>query len=115
MQAGLDFLRGLQPNGAGRRIFVCGEMRDLGPEGNELHAELGRAIDVAVAEVLITVGDLTVETAQAAEGNGHAPHVIACADVDEAAAAVKAQARPGDIVYLKASRSVGLEKVLESF
>jgi len=61
------------------------------------------------------VGNLTLNTARAAAANSQALRIITCADVDEAAATLKDEARPDDIVYLKASRSVGLEKVLESF
>ncbi|MFH1708545.1 MAG: UDP-N-acetylmuramoyl-tripeptide--D-alanyl-D-alanine ligase [Planctomycetota bacterium] len=113
MRAGIAFLGGLDAR-PGRKIFVCGDMRDLGPGAETLHDAVGRLITARTADLLITVGPLAAAAGRmAAEGTTPPAQVIACATVAEARQALAGAVRPGDTVYLKGSRSVGLEGVLE--
>ena len=63
-------LHNLRPAGAAnpnrRLVFICGEMAELGPQTQALHAELGRAVAEAGVDLLVTVGKLPQTTAQAA-------------------------------------------------
>ena len=87
--------------GERRRLAVLGEMAELGPGAAGFHEEVGRQAAELGVEV-IAVGPL-------ARGYG-GRHV---ADAEEAAAAVVDVLRPGDVVLVKGSRSVGLEAVAE--
>ncbi len=87
----------------GRRIAVLGDMRELGPDERRLHEEIG-AYARERADVLVTVGPLA-----AAMAGDHA-----VADAEEAAALVAGLIRPGDTILVKASRGVGLERVVEA-
>lgn len=94
----------------GRRVLVFGDMLELGQNEVEEHREIGRAIGHAAPEVVVAVGPLAKEALdQVACGERH--HFETSG---EAAAFVAENARDGDIVLVKASRGVALEKVVES-
>jgi UDP-N-acetylmuramoyl-tripeptide--D-alanyl-D-alanine ligase len=74
----------------------------------ELVARLG-------IEELVVVGATARSIASGAMREGVEPgHVRVCADVEEAIATVRAMVRPGDVVLVKGSRVVGLERVAEA-
>ena len=83
----------------GRRLAVLGGMAELGAEGPRYHREIGRLLsDVDHA---IAVGELAREY-------GAEEWV---ADANEAAERLAELVQPGDVVLVKGSRSVGLERV----
>src|SRR5205085_11475190 len=95
-----------------RSLAVRGEMADLGPGGPAEHETVGRlAARLGVSRVL-AVGDAArpIERAAALEGSwdGAASWLP---DVGTAIAALRDELRPGDVVLVKASRAVGLERV----
>lgn len=99
--------------GAGRRALVLGDMLELGPVAPEAHRELGVAAAESVPALLLAVGAFSGQVAAGAHAAGLAPAAIATAPDAAAAAAVLAEwLRPGDLVLLKGSRGVGLERVL---
>lgn len=111
MLAALQTLHDLP--GEGRRIAVLGDMAELGEHSAAAHAEIGRrAAELGVA-CLITVGRWARPTSEAARAAGLVD-VTEFADVPAAALTVKNMVRPGDLVLLKASRAVGLERVGEA-
>lgn len=112
MKAALQTLRGMQC--AGKRIAVLGDMGELGPDEAALHAQVGMVAAASRLDVLVCVGPLSRNTAQAAEQAGMPTGCISC--VDDAAAAVKllgTMLQEGDLVLVKASRFMGLEKIVE--
>ncbi len=93
---------------APRAVAVLGEMAELGPDGERFHGEIGeRAAEAGVA-LLVAVGPLA--RAYGA-GYGGAGELIEARDAEQAAAVLAAAIRPGDVVLVKGSRSVGLERV----
>jgi UDP-N-acetylmuramoyl-tripeptide--D-alanyl-D-alanine ligase len=89
---------------AGRRtVAVLGEMAELGPEAPRFHAEIGDA--AAIVDVVVGVGGLA---------RGYRPDEWA-ATAAEAVELVRELVRPGDVILVKGSRSVGLEVVAEAF
>ncbi len=103
------------PARGGRRIAVLGDMGELGEDDEErLHREVGRAAATSGLDALVCVGPRAEWIAAGAGDSGMAPADIV--RVSDAAAAREALAdlvRPGDLVLLKASRSMALERVLE--
>ena len=87
-------------------------MFELGPDEAELHAGVGRAAAASGVDVLVAVGALSKHTASAARAAG-----VGCvleADGAEAAAAhVRALGKPGDVVLVKASHGMKLERVVQ--
>ncbi len=96
----------------GRRIAVLGDMLELGERELDYHREAGRAVPKSV-DVVIGVGrraqSLLEGARQAGLSNGQLHHF---ADAESAGRFLVDFVRPGDLVLLKASRGVGLEKAV---
>lgn len=106
-------LRTLAELARGRRaIVVLGEMRELGPGGADEHQRLGAVVAEAAAVAIVSCGGLAERTALEAERAG--VHAIRSPDVEAAARAAVAIVAPGDVVLVKASRSVGAEQVVDA-
>ncbi len=97
-----------------RTIAVLGEMAELGPISEQAHREVGRmAVDYGT-DILITVGRKARKIAQAAREKGlPRGSVYAVERVDKAAEILRAIIEPGDVVLIKGSRFLGLEKLVE--
>ncbi|MGE5226162.1 MAG: UDP-N-acetylmuramoyl-tripeptide--D-alanyl-D-alanine ligase [Planctomycetaceae bacterium] len=101
--------------GEGRLIAVLGAMAELGPIAAEEHERVGELAARIRVDRLITVGDGATAIAVAGVREGVEPeHVASYRDADGALADVRAHARPGDLVLVKASRVVGLERLAEA-
>jgi UDP-N-acetylmuramoyl-tripeptide--D-alanyl-D-alanine ligase len=101
-KAALDYLGDV----AGERIFVLGDMRELGPAERELHGQVG-AYARGRCDRFIAVGALAAHAA-AAFGEGSAAY----ADLDAAARDVAGRLSADVTVLVKASRSMGLERLV---
>lgn len=96
---------------AGRKIAVIGDMRELGPESQRHHLELGRCLarEESIGIVLLVGGE-----ARSMAGTLRDEQERRCFDtVEEARAAVMEIVRPGDCLLLKGSRAMGLEKIVK--
>ncbi len=96
---------------AGRRIVVAGEMLELGPAGEQMHRDSGRHIAEKKIDVLIGVRGLAQALVDGADGSGTQAKFVATPE--EAGYWLAGETRDGDVVLLKASRGVKLEKALE--
>ncbi len=94
-----------------RRIFVFGDMLEMGPEGEPAHREVGRAAAEAGVTWLIAVGELAALAAQEAAERG--VRTSAVGSPEAAAELVRPELREGDVVLVKGSRSMGLERAVE--
>jgi UDP-N-acetylmuramoyl-tripeptide--D-alanyl-D-alanine ligase len=87
-------------------------MAELGPIAAEEHGRVGELLARLGIDRLFTVGPDGEPIAAAAEREGIEPErIVRCVDVPHAVAAVRAAARPGDLVLIKASRVAGLDRV----
>ena len=115
VEAALDSLVAIE--GTGRRIAVLGRMAELGAEGRDAHERVGRRCAELGVDHLVVVGDVADdqdEVAPVAAG-ARAAGTAAVTEVADAAAAAEVVAglvRPGDVVLIKGSRVVGLERVV---
>jgi UDP-N-acetylmuramoyl-tripeptide--D-alanyl-D-alanine ligase len=98
---------------AGRRIVVAGEMLELGPAGEEMHRAAGQHIAGNRIDVLLGVRGLAQAIVDGARGAGGQAEFVATPE--EAGEWLAREARDGDVVLLKASRGVKLEKALETW
>jgi UDP-N-acetylmuramoyl-tripeptide--D-alanyl-D-alanine ligase len=118
---------------ARRRIVVAGEMLELGSSGEELHRECGRYIAGNAAgsaaenaarnaaggqaarklDFLLGVRGLAKPMVQAAREAGMDAEFVATPE--EAGEWLARETREGDVVLLKASRGVKLEKALDKW
>ena len=118
MANALAILRGLRaPSDSGGRrrlVFICGEMAELGPQTEALHAELGQAVARAGVDLLLAVGAPTQVTARAAEASDAAQVHRAC--FEDTAALCEDLDRfieEDDIILVKGSRTARLERVVK--
>jgi UDP-N-acetylmuramoyl-tripeptide--D-alanyl-D-alanine ligase len=98
---------------AGRRIVVAGEMLELGPAGEEMHRAAGLHAAEKKIDVLIGVRGLAQGMVDAARQAGSEAEFVATPE--EAGEWLARETRDGDVVLLKASRGVKLEKALETW
>lgn len=113
-RAALEAFKGMAA--AGKKILVMGDMLELGAAAERAHREIGRAAVECGVDLLIAVGELgALAAAEAVKAGMSGADVVQCADAREAASVLRERAREGDCVLLKASRRVGLEKVLEEW
>jgi len=112
--AALDFLAET-PVGAGRRRYaVLGDMLELGPDEERLHREIG-AKAAGIVDGLLTVGERGRWMAEAARQSGLS-RVESAADVEDAIVAFDraVPAGAGDLVLVKGSRGVELDRLVEA-
>jgi UDP-N-acetylmuramoyl-tripeptide--D-alanyl-D-alanine ligase len=96
---------------AKRRIVVAGEMLELGAAGEDLHRRSGHYMAEKKIDVLLGVRGLAQPMVDAARQAGmHAEFVPT---PEEAGEWLAREARDGDVILLKASRGVKLERALE--
>ena len=98
---------------AKRHVVVAGEMLELGSAGEELHRKAGRHIAGKKIDVLLGVRGLAQAMVDSARDAGICAEFVASSE--EAGEWLAREARDGDMVLLKASRGVKLEKALETW
>ena len=108
-RSALETLKGLPGS---RRIAVLGDMKELGEGSVEAHRAIGEAAS-AVCDLMITVGDLAENIKRAAVDSGMSiGNAIHCKTNNEAVQKLRDILRPGDLVLVKGSRSMGMEEVV---
>jgi len=96
----------------GRRILVAGEMLELGEHGPALHIACGRAAAEAGLDLVVAVAGNAEHLATAACAGG-VPAVF-LRDAETAGEWLAENLRPGDVVLVKGSRGVHLERAIET-
>lgn len=108
MRASLDVLATLGDKHK-RKIAILGDMLEMGEYGPPAHYEVGNyAKDKA--DLLIGVGELGQEIGR---GYGNAGAVYQVSDALAAGECLKEIIQPDDIILIKASRGMGLERVID--
>jgi UDP-N-acetylmuramoyl-tripeptide--D-alanyl-D-alanine ligase len=95
-----------------RLVAILGEMKELGSAAEREHAAIGEAVAAAGVSLLVSCGGLADAIALSAERRG--VKVVFASDAAQAARAAMEHVRPGDAVLVKASRSVGAERVVDA-
>jgi len=99
---------------AGRRILVFGEMRELGSQSAEMHRRIARRLRDSSVQRVILVGPATGPMQEVLADDGlFGPSVESCPDVPACLERLAATVHPGDVVLLKASRAVALDRLVE--
>jgi UDP-N-acetylmuramoyl-tripeptide--D-alanyl-D-alanine ligase len=98
---------------AKRRIVVAGEMLELGAAGEEMHRLAGQHVAGKNIDVLLGVRGLANAMVEDASQAGTRAEFVATSE--EAGEWLAREVRDGDVVLLKASRGVKLEKALENW
>jgi UDP-N-acetylmuramoyl-tripeptide--D-alanyl-D-alanine ligase len=98
---------------ARRRIVVAGEMLELGPAGEQMHRECGLYVAGRKLDFLLGVRGLAKPMVDAAREAGMSAEFVVTPE--EAGEWLARGTHDGDVVLLKASRGVKLEKALEKW
>jgi UDP-N-acetylmuramoyl-tripeptide--D-alanyl-D-alanine ligase len=107
MDAALETLGTLVPSG-GRPVVVLGDMLELGPGELEEHARLGGRVP-GHAKLAAFFGPRSVKGWEAASMGNSAAHFT---EIEPLVAWLSPQLRAGDVVLVKASRGMRLERVV---
>ena len=99
-----------------RRILAAGEMRELGATSPELHREAGRfAAQTGGIDWLVGVGGDGARLIEGALAAGLPPELVRFfASSDQAAEFLQQFLRPGDLLLVKGSRGVKMERIVEA-
>ncbi len=112
MRAALETIAALETSG--RRIAFLGEMRELGDSSERFHRQVGQFAAACRLDALICVGEQAAWIAAEARAAGMAGSITHVADAATAAQQASGYVREGDLVLLKGSRAVHLERIAEA-
>ncbi len=97
----------------GKKWLVLGDMLELGAHAEPEHIAFGESLALGPWGGLLVVGALGAYIAQGARSKGFADsRVWSCSDNAEVISILKHEMCSGDAVFLKASRGVALEEVV---
>ncbi len=97
----------------GRRMVVFGEMRELGAQSAVLHRQVASRLAGHGFDRVYLIGAAAELMSAALGGSGlFSSPAVSCTDVDACLENLAAELREGDVVLLKASRAVGLERLV---
>ncbi len=96
-----------------RHIAVAGEMLELGPTGEQLHRDCGVYMAEKKLDFLLGVRGLAKPMVEAARDAGMQADFVTTPE--EAGDWLSRESRAGDVILLKASRGVKLERALEKW
>ncbi|MEK7641311.1 MAG: Mur ligase family protein [Patescibacteria group bacterium] len=110
MHAAIDTMKEFK---ASRKVAVLGDMLEIGKYAIEAHEEIGR-LAAKVFDILVTVGPRAKFIADAANKSGLSKKNIFTFDfADQAKDPVEDLIKKGDLILIKASRAIGLDKIVE--
>lgn len=102
-------------NGSARKVAVLGEMLELGVHAERLHVECGRAAAESELDLLIAVGGPPARSLADAAVQAGMPsdRVVYAVSTEEAEGVALQWIRPGDLVLVKGSRGIGLDRLVD--
>ena len=114
MRNAIDILAQIDQTGQRRRVFICGDMAELGRHAEQLHAELGKYIIQANVQLLLTVGKLAETTATSVRASSGDNMQTKCyEDAVSINNNLHKYIKDYDIILIKGSRVAKLETVVE--
>jgi UDP-N-acetylmuramoyl-tripeptide--D-alanyl-D-alanine ligase len=97
-----------------RRIFIFGDMLELGAESESLHRKIGERIALSGIDVLVCIGSFSKVSAEAASRLG-LKQVFQFGSVEDASEFLNSFVQPQDVILTKASRKMRLESLINRF
>ncbi|MGH6718041.1 MAG: UDP-N-acetylmuramoyl-tripeptide--D-alanyl-D-alanine ligase [Alphaproteobacteria bacterium] len=109
LKVALQVLAATTPKRGGRRIAVLGDMAELGDQAPSMHAAFATCAQAKGIDLVFTVGSHMAHLRDALPSAMRAGHA---ADAEGILGAVIEEVRAGDVVLVKGSRTMGLERVV---
>ena len=101
--------------GKGRAIAVLGDMLELGPTELDLHRDVGRFAAGAGLALLVCFGKRARAIGEGSQEAGLPPDCIEFTeDVQEAVGLLQSRLRPEDVVLVKGSRGMKMERISDA-
>jgi UDP-N-acetylmuramoyl-tripeptide--D-alanyl-D-alanine ligase len=97
----------------GRRVAVLGEMLELGDLTDEAH-RLAGVQAASSCDVLVVVGTMAAARLAEAAREAGLSVVLHAEDANEAAETIRRLLQPGDVVLIKGSRGIGLDRTADA-
>ncbi len=97
----------------GRRILICGDMLELGDQSERLHAEIGECAAKSGLDLIVSLGNFSRMIGVAASRRNALIAVTHAASLIEAEGRLKGFLRKGDVVLVKGSRGMAMERFVE--
>jgi UDP-N-acetylmuramoyl-tripeptide--D-alanyl-D-alanine ligase len=96
-----------------RKLVVLGDMLELGDESAFFHKEIGKKAATSGLDRIITVGTAAKDILNSAVESGFSAELAFSFDTaEDAASFLSTYLRPGDLVAVKGSRGLKLEKIV---
>ncbi len=112
VSASLDYLGGVETSG--RKFFVFADMLELGRSSDHYHRAVVQDILKNGVDVVYTFGEKASITAARCKAAGHR-NVVHFNDIELLGATLDGEVTGGDIVLVKGSRAMRLERAIEAF
>ena len=112
MKSALNTLMSTSIEEGGRRVAVLGDMFELGNESQAAHLEVGQYAGEMKPDLLVAVGNDARYYAEGASALGE-DRVLLYEHREDFEKEVSSIIKPGDVVLVKASRSMEMEKTVK--
>ena len=113
LKAAIDSLESLVDEGK-RKIVGLGEMMELGDATVFAHEEAGRMVAELGADCFLAMGEHANEMKKGAVAAGMSQDCVEVVEThSEMVSKIKGEIREGDLVFIKGSRKMALDKVVE--
>jgi UDP-N-acetylmuramoyl-tripeptide--D-alanyl-D-alanine ligase len=105
-------IRTLKQAGANKETFlILGEMLELGADSSHMHQEVAALIQKLNIKKTLVVGNGAKIISDFLSKNAYEGRLEFCRDIDSAISKTKEMVEINDVVLVKASRAIGLERV----
>ena len=105
-------IRTLKQAGADKKTFIIvGEMLELGSDSKQMHEEVADLIQKLDVKKTLVVGNGAKIVSDYLSNNAYKGRLEFCMDIDSAISKTKEMVEVNDVVLVKASRAIGLERV----
>ena len=105
-------IRTLKQVGADKKTFIIvGEMLELGSDSKQMHEEAAELIQKLDVKKTLVVGNGAKIISDYLSNNAYKGRLEFCMDIDSAISKTKEMVEINDVVLVKASRAIGLERV----
>lgn len=99
---------------AERRVLILGDMNELGDASADLHREIGKWLSKLNIDVIFAVGKKMLALAESAQGQNARQVIRYFASVQSLLAPLKKFLHKNDVILVKGSHSMNLERVVSA-